>query len=159
VPAPGGTGPIPGAPTESPLTPPGEAPADGPAPQALPGGYQYDNGIGAAQLSPSAFSAAAAFDPSRYYLPGSSLGGPDRTDSSSNGSGGVAGSYDGASVPVFGQLGGLDGSGLDDPNAQEAASSSAGSPALPAAALAAVVALAAVTAALVRTHQASRASR
>jgi hypothetical protein len=71
----------------------------------------------------------------------------------------VAGGYDGASVPVFGQLAGLDGAGLDDQNAEEAASSSPAAQALPAAALAAVVALAAVTAALVRTHQASRASR
>lgn len=163
LPLPGGQAPqIPGGPdTTNPLTPPGEAPAGGPAPQGLPGGYQYDTGVGAAQLSPSAVAAAAAFDPSRYYVPGSSLGGPDRNDSSgSNGSGGVAGGYDGASVPVFGQLAGLDGSGLDDQNAQEAASSSStGSPTLPAAALAAVVALAAVTAALVRTHQASRSSR
>jgi hypothetical protein len=165
LPLPGGTAPIPGAPpgTTNPLTPPGETPTGtGAAPQGLPGGYQYDTGVGAARLSPSAVAAAAAFDPSRYYVPGSSLGGPDRNDSSgaTNGAGGAAGGYDGASVPVFGQLAGLDGSGLDDQNAQEASSSSAtGSPALPAAALAAVVALAAVTAALVRTHQASRTSK
>ena len=163
LPLPGGTAPIPGAPPATiPGTPPGETQPGGPAPQGLPGGYQYDPGIGAARLSPSSVAAAAAFDPSRYYVPGSSLGGPDRNDNggSANGSGGVAGGYDGASVPVFGQLAGLDGSGLDEQNAQEAASSSAnGSPALPAAALAAVVALAAVTAALVRTHQASRSSK
>lgn len=163
LPLPGGQAPqIPGGPdTTNPLTPPGGTPTGGPAPQGLPGGYQYDTGVGAAQLSPSAVAAAAAFDPSRYYVPGSSLGGPDRNDNrGSNGSGGVAGGYDGASVPVFGQLAGLDGSGLDEQNAQETASSSStGSPALPAAALAAVVALAAVTAALVRTHQASRSTK
>ena len=70
-----------------------------------------------------------------------------------------AGSYDGASVPVFGQLAGLDGSGLDDQSAPARPRRPlAPAQTLPAAALAAVVALAAVTAALVRTHQASRAS-
>jgi hypothetical protein len=119
--------------------------------------YRYDTGGGAVDLSPAGIAAASAFDPSRYYVPGRTLGGPDRSDSS--GSGGVAGGYDGASVPVFGQLAGLDGTGLDDQSAQEMASSSAAGQTLPAAALAAVVALAAVTAALVRTHQASRAPR
>ena len=57
------------------------------------------------------------------------------------------------SVPVFGQLAGLNGSGLDDQSAQRDASSAAPAQTLPAAALAAVVALAAVTAALVRTHR------
>ena len=60
---------------------------------------------------------------------------------------------------LTGQLAALDGAALDDRNAQEAASSSPAGQALPAAALAAVVALAAVTAGLVRTHQASRASK
>jgi hypothetical protein len=119
--------------------------------------YQYQTGGVGTQLSPASIAAASAFDPSRYYVPGRSLGGPDRSDGS--GSGGVAGGYDGASVPVFGQLAGLDGAALDDQSAQEASSSSPASQTLPAAALAAVVALAAVTAALVRTHQASRASR
>jgi hypothetical protein len=52
----------------------------------------------------------------------------------------VVGSYDGASVPVFGQLPGLDGAELEegDPVA-EAASGSAATQTLPAAALAAVV--------------------
>jgi hypothetical protein len=81
---------------------------------------------------------------------------------SANGSGGLAGSYDGASVPVFGQPAGLN--GLAGPNGvalddQSAVSSSTAATTLPAAALAAVLALAAVTAALVRTHQAARASR
>ena len=161
LPLPDGTAPLPNTPPDGNPLPPDQTPTGGPAPQGLPGGYQYDTGVGSARLSPSAVAAAAAFDPSRYYVPGSSLGGPDRNDSSgsTNGSGGVAGGYDGASVPVFGQLAGLDGSGLDDQNAQEAASSSATGSALPAAALAAVVALAAVTAALVRTHQASRSSK
>jgi hypothetical protein len=129
----------------------------GPGPEGIPGTqYTYNTGAGAPQLKPADVAAAAAFDPSRFYVPGKSLGGVDR-----NGSGGVAGSYDGASVPVFGQLAGLDGATLDDGNAELAAAGSdtTAGQALPAAALAAVVALAAVTAALVRTHQASRASR
>ena len=89
-------------------------------------------------------------------MPGRSLGGADRP---AQRSGGVAGSYDGASVPVFGQLAGLDGAGADESAEEAAASAAPAAQTLPAAALAAVVALAAVTAALVRTHQASRASR
>jgi hypothetical protein len=159
LPNPGGTVPPPNdpvvPPTDGGVTPPpaGETTIDG-----APGDqYTYDTGAGAPQLSPAAIVAASAFDPSRYFVPGRSLGGPDRQGS---GSGGLAGSYDGASVPVFGQLAGLDDPALDDPSAQEvAATSSTATQTLPAAALAAVVALAAVTAALVRTHQASRRSR
>jgi hypothetical protein len=119
--------------------------------------YTYNTGVGAPRMSASDLGAAAAFDPSRYFVPGSSLGGADRA--SAGGSGGQVGSYDGASVPVFGQLAGLDGASLDESSAQDAAAQGGSTPALPAAALAAVVALAAVTAALVRTHQASRSSR
>ena len=117
--------------------------------------YTYGSGAGVPRMAPSDVAAAAAFDPSRFYVPGRSLGGVDRAGSG----GGMAGGYDGASVPVFGQLAGLDGSSLDESAAEEAAASSPAAQALPAAALAAVVALAAVTAALVRTHQASRSSR
>ena len=93
-------------------------------------------------------------------MPATSLGGVDRSGTAAAAAaGGVAGTYDGASVPVFGQLAGLDGNALDDQSAAEAAAASATAQTLPAAALAAVVALAAVTAALVRTHQASRARR
>ena len=92
-------------------------------------------------------------------MPGTSLGGVDHGNGRRGGSGGVAGTYDGASVPVFGQLAGLDGKALDEQGAQQPAASSTPAQTLPAAALAAVVALAAVTAALVRTHQASRARR
>jgi hypothetical protein len=130
---------------------------DGTGPQDLPGDpYAYNTGAGTPRLSPADIAAAAAFDPARYYVPGQSLGGADRA-----GSGGAPGSYDGASVPVFGQLAGLDSAALDQ-EGTGAATASDSSPAgqtLPAAALAAVVALAAVTAALVRTHQASRARR
>jgi hypothetical protein len=109
-------------------------------------------------MSPSDVVAAAAFDPSRYFVPGRSLGGADRAGS--GGAGGAPGSYDGASVPVFGQLAGLDGAALEEGDGvTEAASESKPAQTLPAAALAAVVALAAVTAALIRTHQASRAGR
>ena len=46
--------------------------------------------------------------PRRFFVPGRASG------AGGAGSGGVAGSYDGASVPVFGQLAGLDGSSLDE---------------------------------------------
>ena len=136
------------------------APTGQPAPVGPTGpAYTYDTGVGAPRLAASDIVAAAAFDPTRYYVPGQSLGGVDRAGSGS-GSGGVAGSYDGASVPVFGELAGLDGAAVEDADVDEAAAANASDAAtLPAAALAAIVALAAVTAALVRTHQASRASR
>jgi hypothetical protein len=115
----------------------------------IPGNtYAYNTGGGAPQMSPSDSVAAAAFDPSRSFSSGQGGGG--------SGSGGQPGGYDGASVPVFGQLAGLNGSTLNEDSAQRAASPAQ---TLPAAALAAVVALAAVTAALVRTHQAQRADR
>jgi hypothetical protein len=159
VPLPGGNQPPVGGPPTGlpPGTPPGEQPP-GEQPALLPGatGTPYQYGTSAApQMSPTDAAAAAAFDPQRFFVPGSSLGTADRA-----GSGGIAGGYDGASVPVFGQLAGLDGSSLDEESAT--ANASADSPAaqtLPAAALAAVIALAAVTAALVRTHQAQRSSR
>ena len=118
-------------------------------------GYTYGSVNGAPRMTPADISAAAAFDPARFSGPGRSLSGADRA-----GSGGVAGGYDGAAVPVFGQLAGLDDAALDEANAAEdAAASSPAAQSLPAAALAAVVALAAVTAALVRTSQAARSSR
>ncbi|MGY1803254.1 hypothetical protein ACI78T_08235 [Blastococcus sp. SYSU D00922] len=160
VPLPGGQvpAPVPGSPLP---TPDGGPTGNGPSNQIPPtpgDPYAYDVGGAAPRMSPSDIVAAAAFDPSRYFVPGQSLGGSDRAGS--GGAGGVPGSYDGASVPVFGQLAGLDGAALEEGDAvTEAASESAPAQALPAAALAAVVALAAVTAALVRTHQASRATR
>jgi hypothetical protein len=156
--------PLPGAetPPQPPLQP---GPEDPPTEQPGGGGptlagasgplYTYGSGPGAPRMAPADIAAAAAFDPHRFYVPGRNLGSADRA-----GSGGMAGSYDGAAVPVFGQLAGLDGSSLDESSAAEdAAASSPAAQTLPAAALAAVVALAAVTAALVRTHQASRSSR
>lgn len=160
VPLPSGQVPAPGPNAPLPNTPGGETPA-GPTNQIPPtpgDPYAYDIGGSAPRMSPSDIVAAAAFDPSRYFVPGQSLGGSDRAGS--GGAGGVPGSYDGASVPVFGQLAGLDGAALEEGDAvDEAASESTPAQALPAAALAAVVALAAVTAALVRTHQASRVTR
>jgi hypothetical protein len=140
-------------------TDPTDPPPTGPAPEGTPGSqYNYDVGGGTPSLSPVDTVAAAAFDPSRYFVPGESLGGVD--GGNGGGAGGQPGSYDGAAVPVFGQLGGLDNASLDEAVAADAASAAGGTaPALPAAALAAVVALAAVTAALVRTRQAQRASR
>jgi hypothetical protein len=152
-------------PTTGPGAPPLQTPQPAPLPAPTPGGpaYVYDTGTGAPRLIAANTAAAAAFDPSRFYVPGESLGGVDRAGSGygpSSGSGGVAGGYDGASVPVFGNLAGLDGSGVEQADVNEAAATNASNAqTLPAAALAAVVALAAVTAALVRTHQASRASR
>jgi hypothetical protein len=127
--------------------------------QSIPGTqYTYDTGAGAPQMAPVDTAAAAAFDPSRFSLP--SQGSGSATGSSSaGGAGGVAGQYDGASVPVFGQLAGLNGSDLAEADSTAAAPGSASAPALPVPALAAVVALAAVTAALVRTHQAHRAAQ
>ncbi|TFV51772.1 hypothetical protein [Blastococcus sp. TF02A-35] len=148
------------APNGGPVPPPAAAPpapAGGPVLEGTPGTqYQYPLGdAGAARLAPGTRAGIAAFDPSRFFIPGTSFGSADRV-----GSGGVAGSYDGASVPVFGQLAGLDGAALDEENSAETVNASAAEPVtLPAAALAAVVALAAVTAALVRTHQASRGTR
>ena len=104
-------------------------------------------------------AAAAAFDPSRFFVPGESLGGVDGGSGSGEGAGGTTGNYDGAAVPVFGQLAGLDSAALDEEAAAQSEAAGGSAPALPAAALAAVVALAAVTAALVRTHQAQRESR
>jgi hypothetical protein len=128
----------------------------GTTPQSVPGTqYTYDTGAGAPQMAPVDTAAAAAFDPSRFSA--QSSGSP--SGSSGGGAGGVAGQYDGASVPVFGQLAGLDGSNLDEADSAAAAPGAASAPALPVPALAAVVALAAVTAALVRTHQAHRAAR
>ncbi|SDF99160.1 hypothetical protein SAMN05660662_4069 [Blastococcus aurantiacus] len=158
APAPGGA--LPTAPEAAPAPP---APA--PAPQFQGGpGTQYAYTLGAApQLDPRSGNAAAAFDPSRFLGTGGSPVGSSTQSSSGtgSGSGGQAGTYDGASVPVFGQLAGLNGTGLDEESAGSEATADTAPTAtpLPAAALAAVVALAAASAALVRTHQASRASR
>ncbi|MFD2092577.1 cupredoxin domain-containing protein [Blastococcus deserti] len=156
VPPLGGEVPPPSPPVNPLPTPPTGDPGDGDQQefQTLGNGYAYDTGLGAPRMSASDVVAAAAFDPSRFFVPGRSTGGPDR-----GGSGGLAGTYDGASVPVFGQLAGLDGATLDEDAVTEAASESAPAQSLPAAALAAVVALVTVTAALVRTQQAARASR
>jgi hypothetical protein len=126
--------------------------------QSVPGTqYTYDTGAGAPQMAPVDTAAAAAFDPSRFSAAGGRT--PSGSSSSGGGAGGVAGQYDGASVPVFGQLAGLDGSDLEEADSAAAAPGAASAPALPVPALAAVVALAAVTAALVRTHQAHRAAQ
>ena len=168
LPVPGAAAPAPGAPEVLPGgTPAAQPPVAGqpPAQAQQPGvsNYQYDTGVGAPRMSASEIAAAAAFDPSRYFVPGGqSLGGVDGTGTGNGtGAGGQPGGYDGASVPVFGQLAGLDGTALNEESAEQqaAGSQSSTAPALPAAALAAVVALAAVTAGLVRTHQASRSSR
>jgi hypothetical protein len=113
--------------------------------------YTYGDGA-APQGGALGSGAAPAFDPGRFSASSGSADGPS-AGSGAGGSGGLAGSYDGASVPVFGQLAGVDGSTLD---ARSAAQSTPPAQSLPASALAAVIALATVTAALVRTHQAGR---
>jgi hypothetical protein len=161
VPAPGGPITPPTEPGTPLPTPPGDpAPVGQPLPDTPGDQYAYSTGAGAPRMSPSDVVAASAFDPARWFVPGQSLGGADRAGAhSGGGAGGLPGTYDGASVPVFGQLAGLDGAPLEEDAVSEAASRSTGAQALPVAALAAVVALATVTAALVRTHQVSRASR
>jgi hypothetical protein len=159
LPAPPG-GVVPNPPTDptDPTQPPdGPGQPGGPAPEGTPGDqYRYDIADGGPNLSPGSTAAAAAFDSVRFSAPGASSDGA--AGGTTGGAGGQVGSYDGASVPVFGQLAGLDNAALDEEAAGGGADDGT-APALPAAALAAVVALAAVTAALVRTHQARRASR
>jgi hypothetical protein len=150
-----------GAPTEGGPTeggPDGTA-SPGSRPEAIDGDqYTYGQGGGAPQMAAVDSVAARAFDPDRFAPSGGSADSAAR--SGGPGGGGVAGAYDGAAVPVFGQLAGIDGASLDDEAAgEELATSGAGAQALPAAALAAVVALATATAALVRTHQAHRTTR
>ena len=79
-------------------------------------------------LAPADTAAAAAFDPSRFFVPGESLGGVDGASGSGEGAGGTPGSYDGASVPVFGQLAGLDGAALDEEAAAAVPRPPAGAP-------------------------------
>ncbi|MCO7219395.1 hypothetical protein [Klenkia sp. PcliD-1-E] len=148
----------PSAPVDPPVTSGGEQTAapttEQPAPAPVDGtGYAYGVPSTSGQLAPLDSSAAAAFDPSRYAT------GDAASSRGGSGGGGVAGSYDGASVPVFGQLAGLGGSLPGGGDGVEVASDSRASspdPALSVPALAAVVALAGVTAALVRTHLAQR---
>ncbi|MGY1724905.1 hypothetical protein [Blastococcus sp. SYSU DS0533] len=133
------------------------APEAGPAPEDVPGDqYTYETGSGGvAQLVPGARAAAAAIDPSRLVVPGLTGGGADGA-----GSGGVAGTYDGPTVPEFGQLAGLSTPAPGGDGARQVVDAAGTQPvALPAAALAAVVSLAGATAALVRTTQAARGSR
>ncbi|MGY1615900.1 hypothetical protein ACI797_04090 [Geodermatophilus sp. SYSU D00691] len=155
LPPPGGAPtPLPGAPVPTTTTTTTTTTTGGTA-QSVPGTqYTYDTGAGAPQMAPVDSAAAAAFDPSRFTARG---GGSSGGATGGSGASGIAGTYDGASVPVFGQLAGLDGDGLEEADSQVAAPGSGSAANLPVPALAAVVALAAVTAALVRTQQAARA--
>jgi hypothetical protein len=142
-----------------PATEPTPQPEREPAPAGAPKGpsgtvYQYDTQA-APGLTPTARGAASAFDPSRFPIVS---GNGARGGSGSGGAGGAPGSFDGASVPVFGELAGLETPAQGEDGAADAGAAGSTAPVLPAAALAAVVALATVTAALVRTHQAHRAS-
>ena len=160
--------PVPG-PGDPPVPAPGPAPAPRAAPAPAPGadggpaagpapvsGNQYSYSTsGGVRMSPADAGAAAAFDPARFSGGSDSFG-----TGGGSGSGGLPGGYDGASVPVFGELAGLSGAELEEESSgEELAGSSAAAQTLPVAALAAVVALATVTAALVRTHQAQRTSK
>lgn len=152
---PGQPAPLPGAPADPTIENPGGPTPPPDQPDGTDGDqYVYPTGPGAPQLDPSAIAAVRAFDPTRWSATssGSSSSGP-------GGSGGVAGGYDGATVPVFGELAGLDSAALDQQGDATTVADSSPAQTLPAAALAAVIALAAVTAALVRTHQANRTSR
>jgi hypothetical protein len=112
--------------------------------------YTYDTGNGAPQMAPVG-AASAAFDQKSFSNGSSGSYGANLA----SGSGGQPGSYDGASVPVFG----LDGTKLADASATSPAQNADSSRnALSVPALLAVVALAGVGAALVRTHQARRAA-
>lgn len=114
--------------------------------------YQVPNGI--PQMAPQGH-AAPAFDPSRLTGGSSSAG---SSGYAPGGSGGQAGTVDGASVPVFGESGSLGGANLADASAQRSSGSGSQGSALPVPALVAIVAMVGVVAALVRTHQARRAA-
>jgi hypothetical protein len=161
VPAPGAAVPlpVPGTPTSTqpvPAATDGAPPAaTGPSPAPAGGdAYAYGAPVAAAQLSPGG-DAGTAFDPLRFSVPGRGTVGMD----SGSGSGGVAGSYDGANVPTFGQLAGLgnplDDSGEDVEVAADAASLPAAELSVPG--LLAVIALAGSSTALVRARRAQRA--
>lgn len=144
------------------LVPQGEAPTPTQAPvvpqaptasgvDGLP--YAYDTGLGAADMSPTS-GGVTALDLSRF-TPASGGGPAGGGAAAGGGSGGRPGGFDGASVPVFGQLSGLEGD-LDEESATSADPAGSGTGTLPLPALVAVVALAASTAALVRTQAATR---
>lgn len=112
---------------------------------------------GTSMSTPADTAASSAFDPARFKA----ASGFRSAGESGPGSGGLPAGYDGAAVPVFGQLAGLDDPKLSNgaPAAAPASAAGGSAPALPAAALAAVVALSGVIAALVRTHLAARSVR
>jgi hypothetical protein len=154
-PLPNGAVPPAGSPLPGPEGPAGPVGSQPGSPQGFDGTpYSYGTG-GGPGVAPVDRAAAAAFDPARF---GGPVGNRGSSGGSSSGSGGLTGGYDGASVPVFGELAGLDGSNLDEESETSASPGGTGQT-LPVAALVAVVALAAVTAALVRTHQAQRGTR
>ena len=160
VPAPSDPAPqVPQAPT--PVEPAPGTPAPGAVPPADAGAqtvngtpYSYGTSGGAARLAPTASSAVSALGDS--YLPGQAMG---RRDAS--GSGGVVGDYDGATVPVFGQLAGLDTAvdGRDGTGVAPDAAGTAAGPGMSVPALLAVVALAGGSSALVRGIRLQRAPR
>jgi hypothetical protein len=154
VPAP--ADPAPGTPAPGTPAPGAVAPADTGAQTVSGTPYSYGTSGGAAELAPTASSAVSAVSAvANSYLPGQAMG---RRDAS--GSGGVVGSYDGASVPVFGQLAGLDTAVTRNGTevSPDAAGSGAG-PGLSVPALLAFIALAGVSSALVRGLRLQRASR
>jgi hypothetical protein len=156
--------PVPGAQPLPVPTPPGAQPQPGDLPAAAPANdpavppagtsYSYGTPTGTAQMVPTG-DAGGAFDVSQFAVPGRGYVG------TTSGSGGVAGNYDGATVPTFGQLAGLGRPLADDGAGVDVAADSAdlSSPALSVPALLAVIALAGASSALVRSHRAQRASR
>jgi hypothetical protein len=153
-PAPGGP-PVPAPPADPVPQPPADgAPADDGGAQTVNGTpYSYGTAGGAAQLAPTSSSVSAL---ANSFIPGQAMG---RRDAS--GSGGVVGDYDGASVPVFGQLAGLDSavSGADGTEVSPDAAGTTAGAGLTVSALAAFLALAGVSSALVRGVRLQRASR
>jgi hypothetical protein len=152
--------PAPVPPTEQSGPPTGDTtppPANDPSvPPAGGTNYSYGAPTGAAQMAPTG-DAGGAFDSSRFSVPGRGTVGMDPAGSAS-GSGGVAGGYDGATVPTFGQLAGLDrpldadGEGVD----VAADGADLAAPQLSVPALFAVIALAGASSALMRARRAQR---
>jgi hypothetical protein len=122
----------------------------GPAVVPSIGGTDYNYGVaGAAQLAPAG-AAGSAFDASRLPVPGRGAVGTN------SGSGGGAGSIDGATVPAIGRTAGL-GRPFDESRNGVAVASDAASlasPGLSVPALLAVLALAGTSTALLRARRA-----
>lgn len=141
---------VPQLPQSRPPAAPAPVQAPPPAPSGVDGSpYAYDTGLGAANMAPA---SSARLDLGHFTTPSGS--GVVSAGNASGGAGAGAGGYDGATVPVFGQLSGLDNPALDEESATSDRAAEPGT--LPVVALVAVVALVSAAAALVRTRAAGR---